>query len=351
MLKVHQPHPGHEHAVEDGEEVTVGFYLYLKCDQDGCGFSARIGNATEFYLDAEGNERLYGHPVCVSREAAQAGIAGYWRDLLCWSCGRQDRESVRLPKPCQHEAMAWAMFPPPSLKDHPRSCPDCGGILCDVGMLQMFLEYRADPGRVRAEVAERLASLGRRASDAKKHRDFDDPWMGELIREMYGTRDEARQRLEAELKKLEEVHTEEEIILHRLGLVPALPVRTESLRPLISQYTEAYEVFAQRWNEMDARMQEFRQSLAQDSNGSSAGRLARKSASESARDDILNWLRSPRMKAKRELDARIEELLQLRTHLWVARRLLRDERGTLAMFRKRCPKCKAEPLQVEAYQT
>jgi len=72
---------------------------------------------------------------------------------------------------------------------------------------------------------------------------------------------------------------------------------------------------------------------------------------EGSSEDEKDWFHSPAMKAKRALDAKIEELRTLKTHVWVASRLGRDEQGTLAMFRKRCPKCKAEPLAVRQYQT
>jgi hypothetical protein len=57
------------------------------------------------------------------------------------------------------------------------------------------------------------------------------------------------------------------------------------------------------------------------------------------------------MQAKRARDEKINELSLLAVQRWIAGRLVTHERVTLEMFRKRCPHCRAEPLEVSIRQT
>jgi hypothetical protein len=337
----------HQAAVRRGQ---MGFYLELSCGQQGCGFSARIGNATEFYVDGEGAELPYGHPVCMSREGAVRGIAGYWRDLLCWECGHRDRESIRLGKPIREPALAWAMFPPPSLDNHPRLCPDCDGLLCDVSMLQMFLDYRADPQAMKAAVQECLLRL-KKEREQPSEKDAFDEMFSEYAAELIEREGDPVERMEAEIKGLEGVTTEEQLILFRLGLAPRFPVTPVSLAPLKEAFTSAREKADRLREDMFAKMKQ-EQCSAQRGSGirGFAARLLGKKPKTTG-GDSFGWINRPAAKAKRALDAQIEKIRKLTTHAWVAMRLAKDERGTLEMFHKRCPKCKAEPLGVRQYQT
>jgi hypothetical protein len=309
----------------------VGFYLQLKCESAGCGFSATIGNATEFYIDAEGVERPYGHPTCFGPEAAKAGISGYWRDLLCWECGRVDRESIRLGRPIHQPALAWAMFTPPDLEQHPCMCTACEGILCDTAMLQMFLHYRADPVVVRRDVEQRLGELRERRR-AKGEEDDGLDEFEDYLEEIVEREGDPVERMEAELRDLATISTADALILYRLDLVPTLPVTEESLVPLKEKFIAAGEEIQALRADMFAKMEAA-------------------AAEEPPVSDGFDWFHSPPMKAKRALDAKIEDLRTLKTHAWVARRLLGDQDGTLAMFRQRCPACRAEKLSIQSYQT
>ena len=327
----------------------MGFYLQLSCEKPSCEFIDRIGNATEFYVDANGVEHIYGHPVCLSAEAAQAGIAGYWRDLLCWNCGRSDRESIKLGQPVREPALAWSMFPPPSLENHPRLCPECGGILCDVSTLQMFLNYRQVPAAARQDVLGRLDL-------AKKHQaehaeDEPDELFAAYFAELCERSGDPIERLIAEAANLATIRTEEEMILYRLDLVPKLPVSKESMAPLKDKYTSTCDAVERLRQDMFAKLdEEGRAAKHRHGGGPFLNRLLGKRTSTPS-EQRPDWFTSPAMKAKRVLDSKIEELRTLMTHVWVARRLIEDEPRTLDMFRQRCPKCRAEPLKVDAHQT
>jgi hypothetical protein len=327
----------------------MGFYLELSCGdpvgvlnrdrtKDGtCGFYARIGNATEFYLDAEGAEREYGHPVCRGPEAARRGILGYWRDLLCWHCGRQERDSIRLHRPCRNPAMAWALFPPPDL--NLRRCPDCNQILWDVGGLQMLLEYREDPDVSRSAVQERLTTMQQRGGDELENTCLaGDEALHEMIAEMRARSGDPLQRLQAEADTIRDIRTPDQMLLHRLGLAPQVPVREESVAALKLGIETALAECEKLRKEMLARFEEH-------------ARMPETPASGRGGDGFMEWYQSPAMKAKRRLDRKMEETRVLVMHWHFAQGLLKDQALCLAMFRRRCPKCKKDGLRVSQYHT
>jgi hypothetical protein len=314
----------------------MGFYLDLSCRDRTCRFHARIGDATEFYVDASGQEMEYGHPICHDPEAAHRGIAGYWRDLLCWNCGRQDRDSVKLHMPIRDPAMAWAVFPPPDMRARP--CPDCKQILWDVDGLRMLLEYRAAPEAVRAAVQKDLAARKEPVTDPVDDALLRNEEFGEEIAEMWGRSGDAVRRLEAEAAAIRDILTPEEMLLHRLGLPPHLPVQEASVAALRAGITTAVVECEELRKEMLARFEEQRVA-------------APAPASGRARDGFLKWYRSPAMKTKRRLDARMGEARTLTMHWYFAALLLRDPERTLEMFRHRCPRCKADGLDVQQYHT
>ena len=321
----------------------MGSYVQISCDPLGCDFAATIGNATEFYVDPRGVERLYGHPVCLSREAEQCGIAGFWRDLLCWNCGRFDRESVKLPEADKSRATAWwtlLTLPGPPIVDHPRSCPDCEGILCDIDVLRMFLDYRSDPQVAHAELARRLQDL--RAVQAEY------PDLCKRIRERRG---DPAVPLEAEMKDLQKLRTDDEAVLCRLGIVPRLPVCEASVKPLRDALTAANQTAEVLRGEVSARVEQSRSAIHDGrSIGKPADRAYGNESAESAGDeDERCW--DAAMRAGATLGSKLEGIRELKTHLWVAKQLLQDERGAMQMFRHRCPRCKAEPLRISRFDT
>ncbi len=52
-----------------------------------CDFRANISEFIEFYVDKKGRIQIYGHPLPVSEEAVEAGIAGFLNDYFCPKCG------------------------------------------------------------------------------------------------------------------------------------------------------------------------------------------------------------------------------------------------------------------------
>lgn len=330
----------------------MGFYVQISCDDSSCRFEARIGNATEFYVDGQGNEMPYGHTSPLSQEAAERGIAGYWRDLLCWDCGRLVRDSVKLDKPCRDSIVAWSMFPPARLDDHPRTCRDCQGLLCDVESLHMFLTYRADPNVVTASLRAQLSML--RDMQTKRRKKQDDWWdraRAELLGEIVEPPDVPIRRVEAELRALEDVRSEEEMILHRLGLVPEFPVSRASITALATKLTSACEALARSRADFLAKLEAAIKTDQCAQGAGSPNRTLAGDRSSQGGDVVFDLLRSPPMKAKRAADAQAEEMRGLLTHMWIAKRLAVDEKGTLETFRQRCPKCRAVPLDVSSFQT
>jgi len=52
-----------------------------------CDFREGLREFIEFYVDKEGRLQVYGHPLPLSNEAAEAGIAGVLNDHFCPRCG------------------------------------------------------------------------------------------------------------------------------------------------------------------------------------------------------------------------------------------------------------------------
>lgn len=51
-----------------------------------CGHSVDTSGPWEFYRDAQGNFKRYGHPSPISEEARQHGVDGMYGDLYCPNC-------------------------------------------------------------------------------------------------------------------------------------------------------------------------------------------------------------------------------------------------------------------------
>lgn len=328
----------------------MGFYLEMSCGAATCGFSATLGNGTEFYIDDQGRELTYGHPVCFSPEAQRCGIGGFWRELLCWECGHLETESLRLNGACHNEALAWMLFPSPDVSRHPRSCPACSGILCSISMIQMFLGYRADPEAARRQLREQSVELQKR-KDSPPELDPFGGFLHEHMAELEERNGDPVTRIQEELKDIEAVQSEEEMILHRLGLPPVLPVSKESILRLRDCVVSAHEAAELLRVDMFAKMEAARPPARLGVvDGGAPGHL-QGGTLPTGLDEFSRMLFSPLMKAKRALDHQLEDICKLRTHLWVAERLVADEQGTFGMFRARCPRCRTEGLVVGSYMT
>ena len=103
----------------------MGLYTRYKCRD--CRFEAELGGPEEFYIDAEGKRQFYGHPVPVSEEAVERGIAGFWLRLWCDEC-RREREVViaEFDTPRQRPSEAWGDLQIDQAAGVEPKCPKCG---------------------------------------------------------------------------------------------------------------------------------------------------------------------------------------------------------------------------------
>jgi hypothetical protein len=90
---------------------------------DKCGYSFETYGPWEFYRDAQGNIKPYGHPVPASVEAAESGIHGFMETKYCLACRKLvDILLVEFNAPRDY-CSAW--FGTSGLDTS--VCPDCGG--------------------------------------------------------------------------------------------------------------------------------------------------------------------------------------------------------------------------------
>ncbi|MFH0981106.1 MAG: hypothetical protein V2A79_06175 [Planctomycetota bacterium] len=343
------------------------WYWTISCPDRRCGLFVSLLDTTDFYVDAEGEE----HPVVdagrrsglwphatgsytVERPVVDTGdgsgadarreAAGHWTNLVCWSCGHLDHESVPLFKESSDRLLAIVLSPPPSPRDFPRPCPACGEALCDSSMVGMFLRYRDDPERLRNDVAARLACLKRKCVNGSTDAEPDILMLAAFAPELYETREEAAKRMGAELLDLANIHTPEELILYRLDLRPELPVDEDAVAVLrMKLVSETAACRSLYWAGL-AKATEAKRSTRP------AGDFGRRVDDHtdgkvpSGMEGLHAWFRNPLMKAKLALDAKVEECRRLRAHLWIAERFLWDPEGTFDMFHARCPRCRSVPL-------
>ena len=103
----------------------MGSGYYYECDK--CKHFFETSGLNEFYRDAEGRRKLYGHPVPMSREAEERGIHGLSAELYCPKCDKVYDLIVQ-----EFETPTWLVWAhPPEPKDEYKQegavkCPDCG---------------------------------------------------------------------------------------------------------------------------------------------------------------------------------------------------------------------------------
>lgn len=101
----------------------MGGHYEWKCDN--CGHKVQTDGPLEFYRDAKGHRRPYGHPGPGSKEAEQAGIKGFYAVAYCLHCdSARDALLVEFDSPRDYSG-AWSECDDPS----ELVCPECGGRL------------------------------------------------------------------------------------------------------------------------------------------------------------------------------------------------------------------------------
>jgi len=84
----------------------MGAHYNFKCTC--CDYSFSTSGPWEFYRNAKGKRKPFGHPVPVSKEAAQRGIYGLSADLYCPQCDRIfDVILVEFKRPSSESLAVW----------------------------------------------------------------------------------------------------------------------------------------------------------------------------------------------------------------------------------------------------
>ena len=96
-----------------------------KCNS--CGYEVITSGPWEFYRDATGQRKPYGHPVPISDEARQAGMKGFSVKWYCPDCRTvQDVILIEYKEPVAHYEK-WKGFGQSS--ESAPECPKCGAEL------------------------------------------------------------------------------------------------------------------------------------------------------------------------------------------------------------------------------
>jgi len=310
----------------------MSYYVTLTCSEPSCRFDVTLSDGTEFFVDRDGRQLPYGRPFPLSREAEQAGVAGFWREWVCWACGALERETLQLPQPCAVPYLARQYMPLRDPGTIPRLCSTCGGILCDCEQIRVFVDYREDPKEVMDRLASEREELA--ARDPAEPADKSD-----LLAFLSGTcRETVADRIawiEERLKELAPLADSDQMVLYRLGLPPQLPVSPEALNRLRALKREVLAA----------------ENLCRQAAGSSAA--ASKEAS--SRSDEALWEALKRVDSSWRSALEVPEgrnsaagLLCLHVHL--AERLAENPETTLRLFARRCPRCREGRLKVERHK-
>jgi len=107
----------------------VGSGYRYECDN--CGHTVETSGPWEFYRDATGARKPFGHPVPISEEAVRMGIAGLSAELYCPLCDKvHDLVAVEFKRPYQGRWFwleAGEVEPKDEFKrEDAVKCPDCG---------------------------------------------------------------------------------------------------------------------------------------------------------------------------------------------------------------------------------
>lgn len=97
---------------------------------DHCGYSVTTSGPWEFYRDANGQRKPYGHPIPMSREGRERGIAGLAAALYCLKCDKVfDLVIVEFKQPARDSLSVWSGAAEPQeafKREGAVKCPDCG---------------------------------------------------------------------------------------------------------------------------------------------------------------------------------------------------------------------------------
>ncbi len=67
----------------------MGAQYQFICNNEKCDHTLTTSGPWEFYRDAEGKMKDYGHPVPFSDDAAESGVQGFYADMFCADCGNK----------------------------------------------------------------------------------------------------------------------------------------------------------------------------------------------------------------------------------------------------------------------
>lgn len=91
-----------------------------------CGYVVTTAGDIEYYLDAEGERKIYGHPRAASQEALERGIYGMYDELWCPLCDKvYICTTWAAYEPCKDLRTLWAIGYDLGIDIDPK-CPECG---------------------------------------------------------------------------------------------------------------------------------------------------------------------------------------------------------------------------------
>lgn len=107
----------------------MGAAYQLRCNK--CGHAVSTSGPWEFYRDAQGQVKDYGHPVPCSKEAKQCGIAGLRASLYCPDCDKvSEVVIVEFKEPSRQALDVWSGRAEPKdeyMREEGVRCPACQG--------------------------------------------------------------------------------------------------------------------------------------------------------------------------------------------------------------------------------
>lgn len=108
----------------------ASFYTF-ECNK--CKHRVNTSGPHEFYRNKKGNMKPYGHPVPISKEAAEMGISGLTIEFYCPKCDKNfETIIVEYKKPTDDKLAMWsgALEPKDEYKNKDVfRCPKCDEIL------------------------------------------------------------------------------------------------------------------------------------------------------------------------------------------------------------------------------
>jgi hypothetical protein len=107
----------------------MGTATVYKCNV--CGHEVRNSGPWEFYRDAKGRRKQYGHPCPNSKEAEERGVYGFTYEVYCFDCDKTSEIIlIEFKKPSFSSLEWWSMRCEPKEEYKKRDkirCPICKG--------------------------------------------------------------------------------------------------------------------------------------------------------------------------------------------------------------------------------